>query len=158
MFSYADDSTLVVISESVDEAINIANQDLHKLNLWFNQNRIQINYQKSHIMLLQAPQSKFSIPHQSIKFNGTSLPIVKAEPLLGLQIQASMSWNYHIDKICLKLSFINSILFKLKMASVPTKFIITVYKTLLLPYINYCCTVWGFTTKNNIKKTAGTTK
>ena len=152
MFSYADDTTLIVTASTLKAAITSANNDLSKLDQWFQENRIKLNFSKSNAILFQSQNSKLALRNDSIIINNIPISNVDQEPLLGLQITSSLAWNIHIDKICLKLSFINSILFKLKMNGLPSKCILRVYKTLFLPYINYCAVVWGFTTKGNLNR------
>ena len=72
--------------------------------------------------------------------------------LLRVKLNKTLNWNDQIDKICISLGYVNSILFRLKMQSVPSDILLIVYKALFLPYINYACCVWGLTTKANLQK------
>ena len=78
IFSYADDTTLLISGSTLDDAIGGINGDLCVLNAWFSTNRIKINYSKSHAMLFQPFQSSLTLPAGVIRFNGVGIPGVSS--------------------------------------------------------------------------------
>ena len=73
---------------------------------------------------------------------GTEPPLLKTEKLLGVHIDNSLSWSFHIEST-LKKS--NSLLFLLNRTkqylNVPTRKLF--YNAYILPHIDYCCSIWG---------------
>ena len=61
---------------------------------------------------------------------------------LGLILQSNLSWNKHVNHISLKVSKRIRILYRLK-SVYPLKVLLTLYNTLMLPYINYGILSWG---------------
>ena len=66
-------------------------------------------------------------------------------------IDPCLKWNYHIDYLSTILSrnigLINRAKFFLDKHS-----LILLYHSLVLPYINYCCLIWGFTFPTHLHK------
>src|SRR5699024_7963708 len=49
----------------------------------------------------------------------------------------------HVNFICSRLSYVLSVLYKLRSSNVPKHVLISVYKSFFLPYVYYCCWLWG---------------
>ena len=58
-------------------------------------------------------------------------------------------WNTHISAICNKVSPKIEMLRKLKY-KLPKEQICTIYESIIQPHFDYCISVWGHTSKNNI--------
>ena len=61
---------------------------------------------------------------------------------LGVYIDCHLTWHEHIDYICGKISKNINIMVKLK-HYVSKATLISVYYSLIYPYLNYTCTLWG---------------
>ena len=61
---------------------------------------------------------------------------------LGVIIDSKLTWQQHINYLTVKISRSLYMLSKLKY-TLNTKTLLTLYYTLIYPYYNYCCTVWG---------------
>jgi len=76
--------------------------------------------------------------------NTNVIQVVEKVKYLGMIIDRNLKWNYHIDHLTAIISrnigIINRSKFFLDKQSLTL-----LYNTLILPYINYCCLVWGFT-------------
>ena len=70
---------------------------------------------------------------------------------LGVHIDSGLKWSAHIDHLTFIISrnigVINRVKYFLNKQS-----LILLYNSLVLPYINYCCLVWGFTFQTYIRK------
>ena len=60
-----------------------------------------------------------------------------------------MHWNLHLTHVVNKVSKCIGILYKLKNV-LPKSALVLLYNTFMLPYLNYCITVWGNYNKSNI--------
>ena len=61
---------------------------------------------------------------------------------LGVLIDKSLTWKYHIDYIASKISRVVGIISRLRQ-SVPLKTLIQVYRSLIFPYTHYRIAAWG---------------
>ena len=74
--------------------------------------------------------------------NNTKIDIVSQFSFLGVIIDEHLSWKNHIDMISIKLSKISGILNRLKYIF-PHRTLLTIYKSLFVPHINFGSLVWG---------------
>jgi len=61
---------------------------------------------------------------------------------LGVYIDCHLTWHDHIDYICGKISKNINIMAKLK-HYVSKATLVSVYYSLIYPYLTYACTLWG---------------
>ena len=81
-------------------------------------------------MLFSTYQSNIIFPSNKISLNNQVLTEETSVTLLGVQLNRTLTWDNQIDKICISLGFVISILFKLKMESIPSNVLLIIYKTL----------------------------
>ena len=55
-----------------------------------------------------------------------------------------LSRRNHLDAVCTKLSRSVGVIFRLKFI-LPERVLITLYKSIILPYLTYCNVAWGNT-------------
>ena len=63
---------------------------------------------------------------------------------LGVHIDSRFVWDKQISTVKRKLYNIINIMYKIK-EKVDSDTLITVYNTLMLPHLSYCCEIWGNT-------------
>ena len=92
------------------------NTELNKLNEWFKANRLCINLKKTKYMLFR-PSSTFpKLLNEHIYLNDMEVEQIgnykneKFFKFLGIYIDETLSWKYHIEKVCSKLSRANYIM------------------------------------------------
>ena len=61
---------------------------------------------------------------------------------LGLMIDSNLSWKYHIEAICHKISKSVGIIAKIR-HYVPRRVLLSIYNSLIVPYITYGVCAWG---------------
>jgi hypothetical protein len=86
-----------------------------------------------------------------ILFDTKPLKRVNVVKFLGIFINENISWKHHIDHVCNKISKsigINS--GSRFVLSTRTK--LSVYYTLIYPYISYCNTVWSSTYATSLNR------
>ena len=66
----------------------------------------------------------------------------KSFKFLGIEIDETLSWKYHIDKICQKIARANYIINKCKNV-LPKACLKTLYQSLIQCHINYGLHIWG---------------
>ena len=70
---------------------------------------------------------------------------------LGILIDSNLKWKHHIDFISLKMRKTIGILARLR-HFVPTETLLTIYRSLIMPYLSYGICVWGRSAKSDITK------
>ena len=64
--------------------------------------------------------------------------------LLGVVISNYLKWNQHVDAICKKASKHLYALHLLKRSALPVDVLMTVYRTIIRPIIEYACEAWHY--------------
>ena len=107
---------------------------IYGLYLWgFNPKRLTILQKRAVRILARSPYLSHSTPLFK------SLQILKLEDLYITQLYklcSDMTWNFHIKEVSKKIS---RNIGTLKKLIVPNNILLTIYNTLILPHINYCC-------------------
>ena len=85
--------------------------------------------------------------------NNRIIDVVQYFNYLGVMLDADMSWKTHVAMARNKLSLINGILHRLKYIY-PQSILITLYKSLFVPHINYGSLLWDMrgSIRQNTKK------
>ena len=112
------------------------NNELKKVNTWLQLNKLSLNTDKSKFMLFDYKRIP---PEINISINGSDIERVSQFNFL---LNESLSWKNHITMITNKLSRINRVLHKLKFIF-PKDILLTIYKSLFVPHINYGSLVCG---------------
>ena len=82
------------------------------VNNWLNLNKI--NTGKTEVIFFHSPRHAFDYSKISIKFRGKKITPVDHIKYLGIYIDKFLSWDYHVQYLCTKLSHFNGILSKLR--------------------------------------------
>ena len=154
---YADDTTLNTALGSITqnctnlvETSHIISNELNKIYLWLNANRLSLNFEKKKYMIFQRQHKKARTLSLDIKINDYSVEQVEEFDFLGLTINSNLNWTSHINKISTKISRAIGIINKLK-HFLPLHTLKTIYNTLVSPHIYFCITAWGFNLKRILK-------
>ena len=115
------------------------NSELEKVNTWLKLNKLSINVNKTKCLFFY--KRRHHIPLQFLMNNG-STDVVQHFNYLGIMLDENMSWKTHIAMVSNKTSRINGILHRLKYYF-PQNILITLYKSLFTPHINYGSLLWG---------------
>ena len=80
----------------------------------------------------------------NISFGTTPLEEVSSFKFLGVCVDNKLSWKSHIDNICKTVSRNIGVMSRLKYY-LPSSALLTLYFSLILPYLNYGILAWGNT-------------
>ena len=70
--------------------------------------------------------------------------------IIGVHIDSHLNWCEHINHIKSKMSKNVSIMRRVKHLLIHSA-LYSLYSTLVMPYLNYCCDIWGNTYKSRIQ-------
>jgi hypothetical protein len=144
VFTFADDTTLVVISDTCEELQDLAQTQLTKLTNYFYSNNLVPNATKTNYIIFQ-PNSNSAI---QLKVNNTAIEQVTTARLLGVTIQDDRKFHQHITKTIRKLQ---PIIYNLRHANklLPTDQLKQYYYSNIYPILIYAIPIWGSAKPNS---------
>ena len=103
---YADDTTLYALGKDVENINQTLNDELDKVNKWFNSNNLILNAKKTNCMLICTKQKRNTLINDKlcVHINGSYIDNVTEQNVLGLIIDKSLKFDSHVNYICKKLS------------------------------------------------------
>ena len=148
---YSQDLTNTLPPRDITDASNALNQDLLEISRWCCENSLLINPDKTKFLVIATPQLLHNLPRLSITILGKEIEPVSVARDLGVYIDQTLNYNEHISKLvsnCVhKLVQINRIKHLLDRKS-----LLLMINAFVFSKLFYCSTVWGNTSKSNIKK------
>jgi len=116
--------------------------------IWLDKNRLHVNASKSLCMVLLTRHNVHDI---NITINDDSINGYNDVKYLGVYVANDLSWDKHVSNVCCKLGHGFQILPRLRRI-VPINDMISIYKTITQPHIDYCITIWGYALKSQIQR------
>ena len=111
-----------------------------------------MNLKKTQCMLIGTKQRFVKCRKICNEINNVGLETVDVAKFLGVNIDCSLSWSYHIDVLTKTISMELGVLRRLK--SFMSSFaLLKVDSSVIFPHFKYCCTTWsGAKNAANIEK------
>ena len=140
---YADDIQFIhsckpcnvtTLKQNVEDTLKAA-------HAWFVDNSLKLNPSKTELVLIKTRQRR--IPDSfSVTFNGTTLVPTTKVKLLGVIVDAHLTWEAHVSLVVRRCYATLRGLSKLAycLSYDVKKFLV---ESLVIPHIMYCITVWG---------------
>ena len=150
---YADDTSLYAVASTVRDLNIMLNAELSTVNKWLKSNRLVLNVKKTNCMLICNKQRRYKLRQDKLDIyvDGTAIANVTKHNVLGVIIDNCLTFDEQVENICKKLSKYVYLLCHIK-DCLTYEAKQTFYNSYILPCIDYCCTVWGYTSKTNIDK------
>ena len=93
------------------------------------------------MVIFKSNQKKFE-GDLKIKLCGKRLYPTESVKYLGIKIDATPSWQYHVNDLSIKLNRANALLFEMR-KHVSLKILKSIYFAIFDSYLSYCCLVWA---------------
>ena len=155
---HADDTSLCYQSLDINKLNAVINSDLERLQKWLMGNKLSLNAMKTQSMLISTKQKHAVLRNLelklSIKIRDHELEVVGTTKYLGLQIDNSLDWKYHVSTLSSKVSKAVGFLKHAK-SILPLGTLNKLYAGIIEPHFRYCCSVWGccgVTEKHHLQK------
>ena len=155
---YADDTSLCYQSLGINKLTEVINSDLEKLHKWLMSNRLFLNAMKIQSMLISTKQKHAVLRNLelklSLKTRDHELEVVDTTNYLGLQIDNSLDWKYHISTFSPNASKAVGFLKHAK-SILPFETLNKLCTGIIEPHFCYCRSVWrccGVTEKHHLQK------
>ena len=150
---YVDDSKvfLSLPPRDITDASNVLNQDLLEISRWCCENSLLINPDKTKLLVIGIPQLLCNLPCLSITILGKEIEPGSVTRDLDVYIDQTLNNNEHISKL------VSSCVHKLVQMNrikhlLDRKTLLLMINAFVFSKLFYCSTVWGNTSKSNIKK------
>ena len=148
---YADDTVLYTAQANFADSVSKMQADMEALTTWCNNNGIMANTHKTKVMAFGSPSRLKALPNFEITFNGSPLQQVLSYKYLGVTLDSYLNYNLHASKI------IGSVTDKLKQfrkmrSFLDTKAAVLVYKSMMLPVLEYGDVFMSAASATNRKK------
>ena len=147
---FADDAVIYVNSKDFLDCIDRINAIISNLSSWLKLNKLILNTSKTKLMLVTSHLYQ-NLP--DITFNGVVIDWVSQMKYLGLNIDAKLNFNFHVNELCKQLSKYRGVVYSLS-KSVPQNILIKIYHSLIYPQIINNIIIWGGTNITNRDKIA----
>lgn len=131
-----------------DVLLDTVNRELKNVHEWICSNKLSLNIQKTHGMLFS---NSVSVLPGHISLDDNLIELVDSTKFLGLFIDNKLSWKKHIIYLCKLLARNVGVINKLK-TCFPTDILLSLYSTLILPYLNYGILAWGNSSRLQLDK------
>ena len=133
---YADDTVLYTSNENFGTSVTKLQNDLDSLSDWCRVNGIAVNADKTKLMTFGSKKALNNLPDFKISFDGIPIQKVTSYKYLGMTLDIQLNYNLHISRL------ISSAASKLKQfrrmrTFLDTKAAIIVYKSMILPLLEY---------------------
>jgi Reverse transcriptase (RNA-dependent DNA polymerase) len=172
MFLFADDASGLKESKNLPELIDLCNIEIQKLSNWFRANKMAVNISKTKFIIFHTKGKRINLNGKTLVFNNNEIgkpedpnlvtPLERicnsndiasnrAYKLLGVYFDENLSFGYHVQHICNKLS---RSLFYLNRAKhfVDKKSLKMLYYSLVHSNLLYCIGTTSVMNLTNFKK------
>ena len=137
---FADDTNVFYSGSSPRDINETMKSELGKMSTWFKVNKLSLNVTKTNYMIFK---NKQNIDSFNIKIDGMEVARIKSAKFLGVLVDENLCWTDHINDVSRKIAKSNGIhIYKVKYL-LNSEYLYTLYCSLVLPYLNYACEIWG---------------
>ena len=146
-YLFADDTSIIYANDNLKKLELVVNREIANVNEWLKANKLTLNIKKSNFVIFRPRQKKLPfIPKINI-FNPatnkyTNLDMKDYVKYLGVMIDSNLSWKYHTEFICHKVSRSIGIIAKIR-HYIPRRLLLQIYNSLIVPYLTYGICAWG---------------
>ena len=147
---FVDDTSIFLSHSDLSYLISTMNVALEKINVWMKTNKLSVNIGKTNYIIFK-PKQKSIAMNMLVIFDKNSLNRVNVVKFLGIFIDENISLKHHIDHVCNKISKSIGVISRSSFVlSMRTK--LSLYYTLIYPYISYCNLVWSSTYATSLNR------
>lgn len=147
---FADDTNLLISHKDLTTLTEKLNRDLAQYSTWFQANKLSLNVKKCNFMVF-AGRRNYIFDDIRICIQNQQIDKVSSVRFLGVQLDDKLMWKDHIGTVCKKVTKSLGILRRIR-HFVHEKVMLTLYYSLIYPYLSYCNVVWASTFPTHLKK------
>ena len=151
---FADDTNLFASARDLKNLETLINSELGKVKVWCDVNKLSINFIKTNYMIIKSNRkASSSIEVKLQNIDGSSYLLDRKDHIkyLGVMIDESLSWKYHISYTCSRISSNIGVISKLRHC-LSIHQLKQLYYNLIYPYLSYAIIAWGSAYKTHLKR------
>ena len=154
IFTFADDTKIVKKIKTSTDSTNLQN-DLYNVENWTDRDLLELNLDKFvHLRFYLNKQSKLAPKYTYFSKDGQEIPKCNTVRDLGVLFNEDLRFNAHVDATCSKVRQL--IGWSLRtFRSRDTVTIMTLWKSMLLPRVDYCSILLTSITQTSMQKLEG---
>ena len=142
LHNYADDNTLSMADNNIENITTTLNNDITKVNNWFQNNHLSLNQDKCQFLIIERPGNRRN-GFAEINIRNKAICETSKGKLLGITFDNNINMNDHIKLVCKKAS---SKLYALARIS---KYLDEhkrklLMKSFIISQFNYCPLIWMY--------------
>ena len=145
---FADDTNIFTTGKSINDVIEAMNEELKKVVIWLNANKLSLNVRKTHYMIFHGKNRKIETNH-SIQINSELIERVDSTKFIGVIMDTKLNWQLHIQHIRNKIAKGLGVICKARKV-LNRETLIVLYNSIIYPYLTYCIEVWGSTAHTHL--------
>ena len=140
---YADDTSSSNGISTVEDITRNFIPDIKNVMDWLKANNLSLNIMKTEFILTGTTQNVLKIGDLlAIRVQGHTVKHVYKAKHLGMVIDNKLTWKDHIDYVSLKIKRNLGIMKRVR-NDIPKESLISLYRTMVKPYLIYCNNIWG---------------
>ena len=144
---YADAAMISYSSKTLDELHMVLTAELVDVEKWLQGNKLSLNVVKARAIIVGSMQNVNKMAVQPtllpvFHVGGTDIDLVNKVKYLGLHKDNSLTWKCLIENVKGKVSRAIGLLKYFK-NFVSMETLKDIYRSIVEPHLNYCCSVWG---------------
>ena len=150
---YADDTSFACVAKSVTELQLKLNSTMIIVSEWCDKNRLIINVNKTHYMIICNRQKRVKLEMSilNISLYNEVISYKDCIKVLGLYIDHNLSWKNHIESLCVKISRLIGLLYRIRF-NLDKHTMLLFYNSYILPHFDYAINIWGGAAKCYLNK------
>jgi hypothetical protein len=137
---FADDALIYTTGYSSIEINENLNEQMAKVDKWLKINRLQLNVNKTKVMLVRGIRKKVSENSIKVKLENSVLEVVSEIKYLGVIIDKNLSFSENINYMGKKIGSKLGVLRRVSVELTPYMRCV-VYKTIVAPLFEYCSSI-----------------
>ena len=146
---------LLYADKNLKSLEKIVNTELLKVSDWLHANKLTLNTKKSNYVIFHPYQKEinYQVQIKLLDPNTNSVACLEQQDYvkyLGILINKNLSWKY-IHYVASKISRTIGIIARLR-HFIPLSTLLTIYRSLVAPYLTYGIIAWGHAAKSNLRK------
>ena len=140
-YHYADDTNLLIISESLKKLNQKTNHNLSSLVKWLRANKISLNTNKTELIIFKSKRFRIN-KHLNFRISGQKIIPVNSIKYLSIKLDENLTFSPHHKDLAITLSRSNGMLAKIR-HFVNLETLTNIYHAIFASHIRYACQVWG---------------
>ena len=146
--SYADDTAILFKSKSITNLQSMVSTLLVQISHWFHANFLSLNVAKTYTQHYTTRLEKFKL---EVIINNMHVLENESIRYLGVVVDKSLKFTKHIDYISSIVGRNIGIISRIRYC-IDKRTTLLLYNSLILPYLNYCCLLWGSNYNSQLQK------